>query len=271
MTPLLTITGLSKRFGGLVAVHDVTFDVKEREIASVIGPNGAGKTTFFNLLTGIFRADAGEIRFRGRNLLGLRPDQIAAAGVARTFQNIRLFGAMTTLENVLVGQHANIATSYLDALLRNRAFLQRERAAIERGRFLLDYVQLGSKAAEIAHNLSYGEQRKLEIARALAANPALVLLDEPSAGMNPRETGEMRDLIHRIRDELGISVVLIEHDMPLVMSVSDRVIVLDHGEKLCEGLPAEIRSNPRVVEAYLGRSVAAKLAKAHDALVEVTQ
>ncbi|WP_448950919.1 ABC transporter ATP-binding protein [Labrys neptuniae] len=269
MTPLLTISGLSKRFGGLIAVHDVTLNVNEREIASVIGPNGAGKTTFFNLLTGIFPADAGEISFRGRRLLGLRPDQIAAAGMARTFQNIRLFGAMTALENVLVGQHASIATSYLDALLRTPGFLRQERAAVERGRFLLDYVRLDHKAAEIAHNLSYGEQRKLEIARALAANPALVLLDEPSAGMNPRETEEMCDLIHRIRDELRISIVLIEHDMPLVMSVSDRVIVLDHGKKLCEGLPAEVRTNARVIEAYLGRNVAAKLANALDVAVEV--
>ncbi|WP_181699499.1 ABC transporter ATP-binding protein [Chthonobacter albigriseus] len=256
-TPLLKVTGLRKRFGGLVAVDNVSFSVGERAIVSVIGPNGAGKTTFFNLITGIYEPDEGEVLLSGRSITGLRPDQIAGRGLARTFQNIRLFAGMTVLENVVVARHARLKSGYWGALLQTARYHDEMRQSIARGMELLRFVGLSAKANELAGNLPYGEQRRLEIARALATEPVLLLLDEPSAGMNPQETEVAKRLIQSIRQDFGISVVLIEHDMRLVMSVSDSITVLDYGRKLTEGSPQHVRQHPDVVAAYLGKGVAA--------------
>ena len=254
---LLNATRVVKRFGGLTAVNKMDFNLEKGEIVSIIGPNGAGKTTFFNTMTGIYRPEEGQIIFNGKSLLGLRSDQIAARGISRTFQNIRLFANMTVLENILVGMYVHLKQSPLDALLRLPAFKKEESAAEKKAEELIEYVGLKGVGNELAKNLPYGGQRRVEIARALAADPLLLLLDEPTAGMNPLETEDAIKLFRRIRDEKGITVLLIEHDMRVVMNISERISVMDYGEKLAEGTPAEIRANPRVVEAYLGRGAVA--------------
>ncbi|MBI3162210.1 MAG: ABC transporter ATP-binding protein [Anaerolineales bacterium] len=253
---LLNTTNVVKRFGGLVAVNKMTFSVDEGRIVSIIGPNGAGKTTFFNSLTGIYKPEEGQITFKGQSLIGLRPDQVAATGIARTFQNIRLFGSMTVIENILVGMHIQLKQGGLDTIFRTRKFNQEENDAEQRAKDLMEYVGLKNVGNELARNLPYGGQRRIEIARALAANPTLLLLDEPTAGMNPNESEDAIKLFRRIRDDKGITILMIEHDMRVVMGISEHISVMDYGEKIAEGSPAEIRSNQRVIEAYLGRGAA---------------
>jgi branched-chain amino acid transport system ATP-binding protein len=254
---LLKVTNVIKRFGGLTAVNKMNLSLEKGQIASIIGPNGAGKTTFFNTLTGIYTPEEGEIEFNGHTLIGLRPDQIAERGVARTFQNIRLFGSMTVIENILVGMHTRLKQGGLDVLFRSKGFHKEEAEAEQKAKELMEYVGLKNVGNELARNLAYGGQRRIEIARALAANPDLLLLDEPTAGMNPNETEEAIKLFRRIRDDKGITVLLIEHDMRVIMNISEHISVMDYGEKIAEGSPAQIRSNQRVIEAYLGREAAA--------------
>lgn len=254
---ILVAHKVSKRFGGLQALTDLDIAVAFGSIHSVIGPNGAGKTTFFNCITGFYKPEEGEILFRGQPIQGMPPDRVAGLGISRTYQNIRLFANVTVLENVLVGMHRRLHTGWFGAVLRTPATRREERNAIKEGMEILRFVDLADKADYIAKNLPYGEQRRLEIARALAGKPDLLLLDEPTAGMNPKETEDTMALIQRLREEMGITILLIEHDMRVVMNISDIITVLDFGKKIAEGDPLAIRTNPQVIEAYLGRGAAA--------------